>query len=236
MPWPRRRCLKPAEQAVISGPAMEVGLISPVHFQEQLKALRERATIKNDKGEDIPFEGEAKEEFIRACEEGFPVIEKAFSRLYELGRFLLDVRSRLKPQKLYYAWLEFTGIPVGTARNYLQAYVRYRERLPQFAHLGIKKLLIASRMPDCVDYVEHHEEDISKQTAQELEEQVKARRKKARNPDKKPRGRKPTVQEIGRLRIWPSLDGTKLRIEGMTSTERDQLIETIKTLFSQAIE
>ena len=161
---------------------LPVGMISRDRFLAKIQSLRENETIRNDGGEDVPFEGETKEQFILACEQGYPVIEKALDSMFEMGRFLHKVRDQLRPYKLYYVWLEFTGIPLGTARNYLQAYERYRDRLPQFAHLGIKKLLIASRLNDCVDYVEKNEKVIATQTSAEFERQVIARRK---NPTEK---------------------------------------------------
>lgn len=151
---------------------MSVGMISRDRFREKIKALHDLGRIKNDKGDEIAFDGESRKVFILACEHGYPIIDKTIDSTYEMGGVLYGVRDQLRPHKLYYVRLDFTGIPLGTARNYLQAYERHRDRLPQFAQLGIKKLLIASRLSDCVEYVEHHEEAIASQSAVELEAQI----------------------------------------------------------------
>ncbi len=212
---------------------MPVGMISQDRFMAKIEALRKRETIRNDRDEEIPFEGETKEDFIRACEESYPVIEKTLSGMYEMGTFLRGVRDRLKPKKLYHTWLEITGIPQGTAQNYVQASERYRDQLPHFAHLGIKKLLIASRLEDCVQYVQKHEDMISEQTAEELEKKVKALRRKRQTPTGDGRGRKSKSLQVGKFKICPSMDGTKLRIEGLSKTRQTKLIEAIKDLLSQ---
>lgn len=217
------------------GSEMPVRMISHGRFLAKIQSLRDRETIRNDRDEEVAFEGETKEDFIRACEESYPVIERALSGMHEMGTFLRGVRDRLKPKKLYHTWLELTGIPQGTAQNYVQASERYSDRLPQFAHLGIKKLLIASRLEDCVQYVQKHEEMIAEQTAEELEKKVKALRKRreTRSGDGDGRGRKPMSIQVGRFKISPSMDGTKLRVEGLSKTRQTRLIAAIKDLLSQ---
>lgn len=212
---------------------MPVGMISRDRFLAKIQALRERESIRNDKGVDVRFEGKTREDFIRACEESYPVIEKTLSSMYEMGSFLCGVRDRLKPEKLYHTWLETTGIPQGTAQNYVQAYERYTDHLPQFAHLGIKKLLIASRLEDCVQYVQKHEQTIAEQTAGELDKHVKALRMKRRARSGDGRGRKPVFLQIGKFKICPSMNGSKLTIEGLSKDRQSRLIEAIKDLLSQ---
>lgn len=213
-------------------PQPEFDLIPHEVFQDKIAALRERATIKNDKGEDVDFEGEAKENFVAAFEEGYPILKRTLSGLYELGTFLHGVRTKLKPHKLYHSWLDYAGIPRGTAQSYVQACERYQDKLPRFAALGIRKLLIASRLPDCADYVEQHEQEIASQTTEELEKEVKKLRQ--RKPAKETKvGRKPTYFSIGSYRIRPSLDGNKITIEGMTKKEQADFLAAIKELLSR---
>ncbi len=207
-----------------------VGIISPDRFEDKIKALRASNRIKNDAGVDVNFEGESKEEFLQMCEQSYPIIARHFETIYEMGEFLHEVRTRLRPHRLYYSFLEVTGMPERTARNYVQTYERFRDRLPQFAYLGIKKLLIVSRLDDCVEYVQEHEEAIAAQTAEQLVQQVKARRKKAVPPGKKPRGRKPTCITVGECKMWHSTDGTKLRIEGLTETQAKEIIKAVKSM------
>ena len=207
-------------------------LIPPEVFQNKIEALRGLSTIRDDKGDNVDFDGQAKEDFLSAFEEGYPILERTLSGLYELGSFLHAVRTKLRPHKLYHAWLDYAGIPRGTAQSYLQAYERYGGRLPRFAALGIRKLLIASRLPDCAEYVEQHEQEIASQTTEELEQQVKALRQRKESRRKKA-GRKPRYLPVGSYRIRPSMDGTKITIEGMTKKTQDELIEVVKRWLSR---
>ena len=150
--------------------------------------------------------------------------------LYKLGAFLDDVRAKLKPRKLYHTWLEYAGIPQGTAQSYVQAYNRFGEELPRFASLGIKKLLIASRLPDCVEYVKQHEEEIVSSSAQELEKQVRQLRQKGKKKGRS--GRKPEYLEFGKVRIRSSHDGTRLSIEGINKSKQDEIMEAVIALLS----
>ena len=210
----------------------KVDVIPPEVFQGKIEALRGLSTIRNDKGEYVDFGGQAKEDFLTAFEEGYPILERTLSGLYELGAFLHGVRTKLRPHKLYHAWLDHAGIPRGTAQSYVQAYERYGGRLPRFAALGIRKLLIASRLPDCAEYVEQHEHEIASQTTEELEKQVKALRQRKQGKGKKA-GRRPRFLSVGPYRIRPSVDGTKITIEGMTKKTQDELIEVVKRWLSQ---
>ena len=209
-----------------------VGLIPPKVFHRKIEALRRLSTIRNDKGVDVDFDGQAKADFLSAFEEGYPILERTLSGLYELRSFLHGVRAKLRPHKLYHSWLDYAGIPRGTAQSYVQAYERYGGRLPRFAALEIRKLLIASRLPDCAEYVEQHEHEIASQTTEELEEQVKALRQRKEGRGKKA-GRRPTYLLVGSYRIRPSMDGTIITIEGMTKKTQDELIEAIKRWLSQ---
>ncbi len=205
----------------------ERSLISEEKFQAKIKALHDQTTIRNDKGEEVPFEGDAKNAFIASFEDGYPIMERALNSIQELGTFLMRVRDDLKPKKLYYTWLEYAGIPQKTAHNYVQVQERFSDRLPQFAHLGIRKLVTASRLPDCVQYVERNEEKIADESAQELERTVRKLRSQKKQRGK---GRRPTYIEVGKCRIRPSMDGTKIIIEGITKKKQNELIEALKGL------
>jgi hypothetical protein len=210
----------------------EFALITREVLEDKIRALGERSTIRNDKGDIVPFDGEAKEAFIKEFRKGYPILEKTLTGLYELGKFLDGAREELKPHKLYHAWLDYAGIPRGTAQSYVQAYGRYGDKLPRFAGLGIRKLLIASRLPECADFVEEHEQQIASQTTEELEAQVKKLREPKQIKDTKV-GRKPTYISVGSYRIRPSGDGTKITIEGLSGPEQAKLIEAIKEMLSQ---
>jgi hypothetical protein len=118
-------------------------VVGEERFQQIVASLDQRERITGDKDQEIPFAGETKEQFIRACKTAYPVIKKTYEGINDLGRILGEVRTRLKPLGVYYAWLAFINLPRRTAQNYVQVYDRYREHLPEFADLGIRKLLMA---------------------------------------------------------------------------------------------
>ncbi len=229
---PSRGGDREAMKEEVSEPAQSgVVLISQEKFQEKVRALRGLTTIRNDKDVDVAFEGEAKEVFVNAFEAAYPVMQTAFASIHELGTFLTGVKEKLKPHKLYYRWLEHTGIPQRTAANYTQIHERYADRLPQFAHLGIRKLLTASRLKDCVDYVEQNEEVIAEQSTAELEQAVKDLRSTKKTTGKA-RGPKPTYEQLGKYRIRPSSDGTRVVVEGLSKKQQAEVIEAIRAVLS----
>ncbi|AFM26056.1 hypothetical protein [Desulfomonile tiedjei] len=209
-----------------------MAMAGPDRLKEMLGELRAKDKITTDDGAEIEFDRETKEYFIRACEEAYPIIGQALKSMYEMGRFLHGVRAELKPRKLYNTWLEFTGIPRRTAHNYLQAYERFQDRLPQYSYLGIKKLLIASRLPDSAEYIDKNIQRIAKESAAELEKEVKALLAKER-PKDSGRGRKSNRLDVGNYVLRPSLDGKKLTIEGLSEKKRTELIEIIKSWLLQ---
>jgi hypothetical protein len=209
-----------------------MAMAGPDRLKEMLGELRAKDKITTDDGAEIEFDPETKEYFIGACEKAYPIIQQSLNSMYEMGRFLHGVRSELKPKKLYSTWLEFTGIPRRTAHNYLQAYEKFQDRLPEYSYLGIKKLLITSRLPDCTNYVDKNIQRIAKESATELEKEVKALLAKER-PKGTGRGPKPRRMDVGKYVLRPSLDGKKLTIEGLSEKKRAQLIEIIKSVLLQ---
>lgn len=207
-----------------------LSLIPHEKFREQVEGLRNLTTIKNDKGEEVAFEGETKDEFIRLTDEGYPVAKRMVEAISEAGAFLYEVRRILKPKKLFLTWMEFTGFPRRSAYNYLQVHESFGDQLPRFSHLGIRKLLAASHLKDCVDYVEQHEEVICKEPAQEFEKTVRKLRAKKKQDG---RGRKPTYVEIQGCKLRRSEDGTRISIEGLSKKRQAALFENIKGLLSQ---
>jgi len=55
---------------------LPVGMIPQDRFRAKIQALRNRKTIRNDRDEDVPFEGETKEDFIWTCRKSYLVIER----------------------------------------------------------------------------------------------------------------------------------------------------------------
>ncbi len=208
-----------------------VELVPRDRFERAVQGLRKSVTIKNDKGEEVAFTGETKEVFIGLFQKAYPVIGTMMQSLYETGHLLSEVRKALKPQRLFLTWIRYTGIPERTAYNYLRVYEGFGEDLLQFSHLGIKRLLIASRLPNCSEYVQNYEEVIATEPAAELEKKVQTLRSKGK---RRAGGRKPTYVEVGGCKVRPSGDGTKIIIEGLTSERQKEILEGVKELLSKS--
>lgn len=225
--------LNPEETASYRGARFQnaqVRLIPADKFREQIDGLRLAHTIKNEKGEEIAFEGATKDEFIRFCEEGYPVLEKMMETVYETGRFLHEVRMALKPKRLFLTWMNFTGLQERRSYRYLKVYERFGDRLPDFAHLGIRKLLAASKLKDCVGYLDEQREDAEKQTAEQFEQTIRERM--AGNMKVKTR-RKPSYEEIDGLKLSRTEDGKRLVIDGLSKERQNELFERIRALLSE---
>lgn len=224
---PRRTKLSAVEVADSAA-----AVVGEDRFEQIMAALDRRKKITDDKGEEIDFTGEVKKEFVGACKTAYPVIKKTYEGIKELGRILGEVRSKLKPLGIYHAWLEFIHLPRRTAQNYVQVSDRYKEHLPDFAHLGIKKLLIASRLEDCTDYVAQNLPKIEEESAEELESEIKAVLKKTRKARKKGGGRPSTALILGGCTVRASSKGDKISIEGLTKSRQVQVLEGLKSLLS----
>lgn len=210
-----------------------VSLISQDKFNEQINVLRGAVTIKNDKGEEVAFGGEDKEQFIRLAEEAYPIAEKMAMTMTETGRFLRKVRDTLKPKKLFLTWMKITGFPERNSYNYMHVYERFGEKLPLFSHLGIRKLLAAAHLKDCVEYVEKHEEVIARESAEEFEKKVRHRVEASKKKSNDGRGRKPKYTALGECKLRLSGDGTKISVEGLSKKQQSALFEAIKDWLSQ---
>jgi hypothetical protein len=219
--------------------AVEVTSAAPTvvgeeRFLQIMAALDQRDKITDDKGQEIEFTGVIKTEFIGACKTAYPVIKKTYEGINDLGKILGEVRAKLKPLGVYHAWLAFINLPRRTAQNYAQVHDRYREHLPEFAHLGIKKLLIASKLDDCTDYLTRNLPKIETESADELETQVKSVLKKAKKGKKKGGGRPSTALKFGNYTVRATSKGNKITIEGLTQGKQKELIEALKGWLSQA--
>jgi hypothetical protein len=151
--------------------------------------------------------------------------------LKHLNRYLSEVRRILKPKKLFLRWMEYTGFPKRSSYNTLLLHERYGQKLPEFAYLGTRKLLAASHLENCVEYVEKHEEEIVKETAEDFEKRV--RKLRAKKTKKDGRGRKPQYTEVGGCKIRLSENGTRIVVEGLSKKRQAALLEVIKDALSQ---
>lgn len=210
------------------GHGARIGLISAHKFKEQLDGLRRLSTIRNDKGVEVEFKGLTKELFIRFCEDGYPVIEKMMTAVYETGHFLHEVREVLKPKKLFLTWMSFTGLQRSWSYRYLKVYEKFGDRLPEFGHLGIRKLIAASHLKNCVEYLDKHTEDAETQSAEQFEQTVLNLRAKRKGKARR-RPRKPSSRPIAGCKVSRSADGSRLVVEGLTHEAQNELSEVINT-------
>lgn len=232
-----------SEQTDQTGPPVDgpgdhfptVSMISQERLEEQLDDLRGSNVIRNDKGDKVPFEGEDKEQFIQFVEEGYTIAAKMVTTMTEAGKFLHEVREVLKPKKLFLTWMRVTGFPERTSYNYMNVYERFGEKLPQFSHLGIRKLLAAAHLKDCVEYVEKHEPNIARKTSEDFEKEIRRRVKESKKNKKDGRGRTPTYTLIGECKVRLSGDGTRIAVEGLSKKRQKALSEVIKDWLSQEI-
>jgi len=202
-------------------------------FNQIMTALDQREKITDDKGRERDFTGELKKEFIGACRTAYPVIKRTYESINEMGKVLGEVRGKLKPLGVYHAWLAFIDLPRRTAQNYVQVHDRYKEHLLDFAHLGIRKLLIASKLEDCANYVAKNLPKIETETADELAKEVAAVLKKTRKTRKAGGGRSSKAMIFGTCSVRASSKGDKITIEGLTAKKQAQLLEAIKKVLSQ---
>ncbi|MGO9119396.1 MAG: hypothetical protein ACLQPD_17535 [Desulfomonilaceae bacterium] len=207
-----------------------MGLVPRDKFESAIRGLQESTTIENDRGEEVPFDGETKEVFIKYSQQAYPIAEKMLETIYETGRFLYEVREVLKPKKLFIRWLETTGFRDRRYYRYMRVYGSFGKKLVQFSHLGIRKLEAASSLKDSVEYLEQHTEDAEKQTVREFEQAIR----KLRAVKKKgAKGRKPTYETIGGCKVHQSKDGKRIMVEGLSKRKQSALFETIKAALSK---
>ena len=224
----------------VSGSAPTV--IGEERFQQILTSLNQRETIRDDKGRQIPFKGDTKDHFISACKTAYPVIKKTYEGINELGRVLAEVRDKLRPLGVYYAWLAFINLPKRTAQNYVQVYNRYGDHLPAFTHLGIRKLLIASKLENCTDYVAKNlarmEEETAEQLATQINSLIKKEKKsrksrKTKKAKKRDRGTPSKTLRFADCTIRASSKGDRITIEGLTKESQAKLIDALNAMLSQ---
>jgi len=224
---------KSTKQSVLEVTEVAPVVVGEERFQQIMAELDHRQKITDDKGQEIEFTGDIKAEFMGACKTAYPVIKKTYEGINDLGKILGEARAKLKPLGVYHAWLAFINLPRRTAQNYAQVYDRYGEHLPEFAHLGIRKLLIASKLENCPEYVAQNLPKIESETADELETEIKSALKKAKKP-KKPGGGRPSKALIfGDCTVRASSKGNKITIEGLTENTQAQLLEALKGWLSQ---
>jgi len=221
-----REDVRPREHA-----AAAVQLVPVDKFKEQVAGLRRSTTINNDKGDEVAFHGESKENFIRLFTEGYPVAGKLLEAVYDTGRLLYEVREILKPKGLFLTWMEMTGFRGRRYYRYIRVYGRFGDALARFSHLGIRKLEAASKLENCVEYLERNAGDAEKQTVMEFEQTIRnlrARKKKGS------RGKQPKFEEIAGCKVRRSEDGKRIEVDGLSKKKQRELFAAIKDVLSKA--
>lgn len=209
-----------------------VGVVSPEVVEEKVRTLERMNRIMGDVGKEIAFEGEDKALFVANVRKGYKILASLVHSISQTGEFLAEAQSQLKGTGLWLRFLEEIGFGRRSAYNYIQIHSAFGEKLPQFAHLGIRKLQAASRLHDPVKYVEEHLTQIADEPADKFEENVRASLKKKVSTGKK-RGPKSRVIEHGEVRLLPSRDGKSLRVEGLSPDLQEKIIQALNDLLSK---
>jgi hypothetical protein len=212
-------------------PFPQLSISSEKTFQRFLEHLGRTSTIENDERKQVEFAGEDKELFITLFKKAYRAINNMAHSIYEVGRVLVEVRDILKPKGLFVAWACYAGLPTSTIYSYVTLHDRYQEELPQFSHLGVKKLLAISRLDDCISYVKQNERDLELKSANQVAREVREKLQVAKKA--KASGRKPRFERFEGYIIRSSGDGTKVVVENLTKDAQKKLVQAIKDALSQ---
>jgi hypothetical protein len=217
----------------ISMPAVPeeiTGMVGQEKLQEIMNGLRNLARITNDEGEEVDFEGSAKEAFLKDVEGAYPIFGAALCSLYETGKYLYEVRERQKQNHLWMKYQEISGQSTSFINNYIRVYESFRERLPDFSHLGISKLEVVARLKEPVAYIEAHQEVLEKAPFKEVRQIIKAEKEKGVKRRSK---RKETYEDVGSFRLKLPSNGRSLTISNLNKELQKELMDVLKAHLSQ---
>jgi hypothetical protein len=206
-------------------------MTKPRRLYEILKGLKEQDTIEDDQGKAVEFQGQLKQAFMNDVELSYPVVRGMVRHVFETGEFLHGVRERQKEHGLWIRFLDTIGLSRRTAHNYIQAYERFGDQIPNFSYLGVTKLLITSRVKDPVAYVQEHEKDIAASTTSELTRKIAELRKRPSTRKRKPMRPEPVEMGYQRVRAVASGNGKVLTVHGLDKNLQSEVIKALKKFF-----
>lgn len=208
----------------------QLSVTTEERFKELIENIRKQPTIVDDRGKEILFQDHDKLEFIKWCDKAYPTIQNMVQTIHEVAGLLNDVRQALKPRGLFIAWLDVTGFPRRTAYNYLKLHDTFREELPAYSYLGVKKLMAASTLRNGMSFVKDNEEALSRKPVIEIEAWIRAQKQKTK---KGKGGRKPNFEQIGKFKVRKSTDGTRVIVENLDDDTREKILIAINDILSQ---
>ena len=207
------------------------GMLGQERLEEIMNDLRALDLVIDDKGQDVEFAGAAKEGFIRDVESAYPVFGAALNSLYKTGKFLHEVRDRQKENRLWMKYQEVIGQSPSFINNYIRVYEKFRERLPEFSHLGVSKLEVVARLKEPVAYIEAHQDVLEKASFKEVRKIVKA--EKDKGVKRRSKKREDTVEEVGSYRLRLSSNGRSFSVSNLNKEIQDELLNVVKDYLSQ---
>lgn len=208
----------------------QLSVTTEERFKELIEDLKKQREIVNDSGKSVKFTDDDKLVFIPLCERAFPILRNMIQSIHDVASLLGDVRQALKPMGLFIAWLDVTGFPRRTAYNYLKLHDTFREELPAFSYLGMKKLMAASTLKEGMSFVKENEKELLRKPVTEVEAWIKDQKHRTK---KGKGGRKPKFEQIGSFKVRTSTDGTKVIIENLDDDTREKLLAAINEVLSQ---
>jgi hypothetical protein len=216
----------------ISMPAVPdqiTGMVGREKLQEIMSGLRKLDRITNDDGEEVAFEGSAKEAFLKDVEGAYPIFGAALSSLYETGKYLYEVRERQKQNHLWMKYQEISGQSTSFINNYIRVYESVRERLPDFSHLGISKLEVVARWKEPVAYIEANQAFLETASFKEVRQKVRTDKEKGVKHRSK---RKETYEDVGSFRLKLTSNGRSLTISNLNKELQKELMDVLKAHLS----
>jgi hypothetical protein len=207
------------------------GMVAEERLEEIMNDLRGLDHVMDDKGKEVEFAGAAKDAFIEDVERAYPVFGAALNSLYETGQFLYEVRDRQKKHNLWMKYQEVIGQSPSFTNNYIRVYEKFRERLPEFSHLGVSKLEVVARLKEPVTYIEAHQDVLEKASFKEVRKIVKA--EKDKGVKRRSKKREDTVEDVGPYRLRLSSNGRSLSVFNLNKEIQDELLNVVKDYLSR---
>jgi len=209
-----------------------VSMVDESKLKDILDELRQRKTIKNDKGEEIDFTEDLKTSLEKDVQKAYPVLTSALRNIYETGKFFYEVRARQKKNHLWMSFHEIIGMRKSATNNYIRVFDRFGTRLGEVGYLGVSKLQVLARLKDPFAFLEAHRDEVEKGEVRSVtsmvRDEVEAQRQKR---DKKSK-REPQAVDVGSYRIKLATNGRVLTIQNLNKDLQNKLVEHLKKLLS----
>lgn len=194
-------------------------------YAKQLQTILDRTKIRNDKKEVVDFTGEDKDFYVESVKKALPIANDSLKRFYvEMGRHLCEVKDSLIKKKLYTQYLHDISVGRGTAHNVCTLWKVFGEKVGDYFHLSVRKLLTIAanaKDKDPKDFCEKHEDFI-------LKASLEALRKKL---DVKTGDDNPTYAfkfEVGGCSVTGTKNGKSIRIEVPGKEYQGAIAEALK--------